>query len=102
MLKRSQKNSIWGSGPKLLSSTLVYFAIVLYIDKIKLQIPVISEKIWIIYFLSGILVTIGLVIWIIVTRLIFVLYKWGRLYRNEVNPHNYYEMGSSICSNNRL
>lgn len=81
MVKTTQKNSIWGIGPKLLSSTLIYFSIMLYIDKIKLHIPVISEKTWIIYFFSGTLIAIGLVILMIVMRLIFAIYSLGFLYR---------------------
>lgn len=84
MIKRARKNSIWGSGPKLLSSTLVYFAIVLYIDKIYLQNFAISNSIWIINFISGTLLAIGLVILIIVIRLIFTIYKSGFLYRKGI------------------
>ena len=84
MFKRSRKYSIWGSGPKLLSSTLVYFAVILYIDKIYLQSSVISNKIWIINFISGTLISIGLVILIIVIRLILRIYKSGFLYRKGI------------------
>ncbi|MEN6622959.1 MAG: cytochrome c biogenesis protein ResB [Smithella sp.] len=84
VIKRIRKNSIWGSGPKLLSSTLIYFAAVLYIDKIYLQNSIISNKIWVINFLSGTLTAIGLVILIILIRLIFTIYKSGFLCRKGI------------------
>ena len=81
MFKKKQKNTIWGSGPKLLSSTLIYFAIVLYISKMHFQIAVISEELWIIHFVSKALITIGVVLWIIIVHRIFAIYKLGILYR---------------------
>ncbi|MBU2700140.1 protein-S-isoprenylcysteine O-methyltransferase Ste14 [Sporomusaceae bacterium BoRhaA] len=76
-----KNNSVWGVGPKIVTSTLVYLALTLYIDEIFHCFAIVSEKIFMLYFLSGILITIGLVIWVIAARTIFMMYKLDSLYK---------------------
>lgn len=77
-----KNNSVWGVGPKIISSTVVYFALTLSIDKIIHRFTITSEAALLLYCLSGILITIGLIIWVIGARTIFMMYKLDFLYRD--------------------
>ncbi|VBB09577.1 phospholipid methyltransferase [Lucifera butyrica] len=77
-----KKDSIWGVGPQIAISTLIYLVLMLYIDKIIHNLTIISEEFSILHFLSGILIITGFVIWFIAVRTIFTMYKLDYLYRD--------------------
>lgn len=76
-----KKHSVWGAGPKIVSSTLVYLSLVLLIDNHLLPVAV-QKKLLTLYLLSTILLTLGIFIWFIAARTIFIIYKRDTLYRD--------------------
>jgi protein-S-isoprenylcysteine O-methyltransferase Ste14 len=77
-----KNNSMWGSGPKIIGSTLVYLAVILCIDTLY-QPPAIirPEKIIILYILSTLLLILGIAIWFVAGRTIVMMYKLDSLYQ---------------------
>lgn len=76
-----QKNSIWGVGPKLLAATGCYFGLAVLLDHQLAGSATIAADPVSLYAVGAILLTAGLVIWVIAARTIFKMYKLDRLYR---------------------
>lgn len=84
MAQDGRKKSIWGIGPKLLSSTLIYFVIMFYISSTDFQIAVASEQIGAIHLVSIALLAIGIINWLVLGRLVVSIYRAGILYRKGI------------------
>lgn len=84
MAEYRRKKTIWGIGPKLLSSTLLYFVITFYISSPYFQISVASEQIGAIHLMSIALSAIGIINWLVLGRLVVSIYMSGALYRKGI------------------
>lgn len=75
-----QQNSIWGAGPKIVATTLLYFALALYSGRLAGLPPIAADPLAL-RLLGAVLLAAGGVVWIIAARTIFMMYKLDRLYR---------------------